>query len=308
MAATYARDWWLWPIIVTTANNSFVLTETAGSTFTVTIAAGTYYTHRDSSINATYPSIWLALETAIGAEATTNTYTFSAQTPTVSVDQLTAGVRLTGTAGTSVEFSLDFSSGSFTFDPRILGFPSDQSADETATSDGTDYHLDSEFTVFGTWRGFSLFNGEAADKRGDERVLSVDSHQRPSDRYTLEWYEERYRTILYQRVNAAHVYRYAARAQDYALVGQLGQNDTHNAFYWVWRELKRNNDPVIICHDVGDEWDLQVDTYDSEAVLRAGEFPNSFREWTGEPSRQAGEFYDLRIPLYIDADINGYFH
>lgn len=308
MASTYQRDWWLWPIVVTSSNNSFVFTETGGSTFTVTIAAGTYYTHRDSSIDTDYPSLWLALETAIGAESTTNTYTFSAQTPTQSVEQFSAGIRLTGTAGTSVEFSIDFSSGSFTLDPRLLGFPSTQSADVTAVAEGSDHVLDSVFTVFGTWRAFSLFDGKAAEKRGDERVLSIDSHDRPSDRYPLEWFEERYRPVSYQRVYAAHVYRYAARDLGYATVGKLAQNDTHNAFYYIWRELLRDDNPVIVCHNVGDVWDLQVDTYDSEAVKRAGSFPTSFREWTGEPVQRAGEFYNLELDLFIDDDINGYFH
>lgn len=313
MAANYKRDWWLWPITVPTSARTIVLEEAGGAATSVSIAAGVYYTHRDSSIDADYPSLFLALETALNAAGLTNTYTFSAQTPTESVAQLKAGVRLTGVAtsdGTpaSVNFSLNFSSASFTLDPRVLGFDADRSTDASASGNTDAFALDSPLTVFGTWRAFSLFDGIAADKRGDERTLLIDSHDRPSDRYVLPWYEERYRTVKYMRVNAAHVYRYAAEQESYAHVGKLETNDTHNAFYHVWRELKFDNAPCIIVHNVGDEWDLQVDTYDSEAVKRAEKADDSFRKWTGEPARRAGEFYDLEIDLFIADDLPGYFH
>lgn len=311
MAGAYTRDWWLWPITITDAeNDGLVLTESGGSTFTINLDGGTYYTHRDSGIDSDYPSLYLAIENELSAEATTNTYTFEVATPTESVDQLTAGVRLVGTAGTSVDFSLDFSDVSFTLDPRLLGFLDTQSTDVSADAIGSDFGITSKYTVFGTWRAFSLYDGQAAEKRGDLRTLGIDSHDRPSDRYTIEWYEEeKYRQIIYERVNAAHVYRYAARQSSYAVVGKLAQFDTHNAFYHVWRELKRDSDPCIIVHNVGDTWDLDVDGYDAEAVKRAGEFSTSFREWTGEPVKRAGEFYDLSLELYVDADIGeGYLH
>lgn len=306
MAGSYERDWWLWPIVVTASTNGVVLSESGGSTFTVTIEAGTYFLHRDSSQESTYPSILTAIETALDAEATTNTYDFEVATPTQSVDQLTTGVRLVGASGApSVSFSLDFSSGSFTLDPRVLGFLDTQSADVTSVAHGSDYAITAEYTCFGVWRAFSLFGGEAAEKRGDLHTLSIDSHKRGSDRYTLEWFEEEpYRTIIYEKVHAAHVYRYAARQSSYAVVGELAQYDTHNAFYHVWRQLKSGRACIVI-HNVGDTWDLQIDAYDAEAVKRADSWPTSFREWTGEPVNQAGEFYTLRIPLYVSADIGG---
>lgn len=297
---SYSQDMWVTPIVITSANNSFRLYEiTSTAERIVTIAAGTYWLHADSAYTSEFPSLYLALETALNAVAT-NTYAFTSSTPTSSAQQTACGLTLTGDVE---EFSIDFDDADFTMSPGWFGFRASGAPTSSTLA------IASPYTIYGHWWTNTVdVNGRASTKRRDrEREISF-SHDRPADRYGIEWYDDYTRQVVYEFVPAAHIFEVAATDSAYAATGRLATNDTHNAWETIWSSLSRSQQ-VIIVHDVGTGFDITDLTAGyAEAVLLRDESQAQQLSSTFTLTRAAGEFYTIDVNLWIvpDASLPGY--
>jgi|AKVG01.1.fsa_nt_gi hypothetical protein len=249
----YGVDKWLAPITLTSSNNKFRLNETTGGgEVIVTLTAGTYYLH--ASENSTYPGLYKEISDAIAAQGTANdAYTFTAVSPTLSYQQVGAGVRLSSAGET---FTIDWDDSDFTMDPRWFGFESSDSSTSTVAPDATEF-IDSKWTVYGQWMSYNEYGGEATRKSSRKVRNSKRSHDRPADAYVVTWNRDDNRRIIYEQVPAAHIFEDRAKGDVtsslYASVGRLAPGDTHNAFETVWNDGLRKLEPVLIIHGDGDE-------------------------------------------------------
>jgi len=296
----------LFGIELDSTNNTFVFTETGtATTFTVTLEAGEYFTHNDTdgSVSA-YPGIFAALETAIGAEATTNAFTFDVTTPTESTEQLYHGVQLVGDTAT---FSIDFADASFTMDSRIFGFPATQAADVSAISAGATFVVQSAFQIFAQWRSVCRHgDNHASEKRRDRRMITEDSHQDEGDRFVLVHKSQKLRPMRYQFVRAAHVWAEAASEEDFAVVGDVATGDDHNALEYLWLAFRKNQ-KVLVLHNVGEVWDLKVSTHTWEMVKRSGVWADRFMQFLRVKNR-SGENYSFTVETAVLDNVSVYSH
>lgn len=308
MSNPYSKDWFLFgqqlAINGTRENATIVFTEsTSGTKFTVTLAeSGLYYPHKSSS--SEYPGLFAALKTAIDAESTANTFTFEAATPTDSTKQLYSGVQL---VGDSDAFTLNFSDPAWSLDPRLLGFPADQSTDVSSSTAGSNEVVRSEFMLFSMWRSVCL-NGanHASAKRRDKSIAVNDSHDDEEDRFSMVWKTKKLRPIRYQFVKAAHVFAGAADEADFAVVADVAHGDDHNALEYLW-EAFRKNQKVIVCHNVGDVWDLQFLTHTYEVLRRRGDWSDTFQGWLSDQIL-AGERYSVTLDCTVIDNKTAYGH
>jgi hypothetical protein len=283
----YMHDMWLAPVTITTANNKFRVFEDGTTERIVTVSAGEYYLHADTAYNTAYPSLYLAIKTALEAVSAYE-YDFSSQTPTGSGQQSNAGCKLTSDASALV---VDFDDADFTMDPRWFG--------ETSASLWTgDTEYTSQFTIYGTWYSNTIdVAGAASNKRRDLYRQITYSHDRPDDRYALEWYSNYTRRIVYEYVPAAHVFEVAANSSIYASVARLATSDTHNAWETIWSALSRGKS-VLVCHDIGTTYSMIGLQNVDECLLRSEEQAQTLSS-TATLMRSAGEMYMIDVDLHL---------
>lgn len=299
---TYSQDMWLRPVVLTSANNKFRLYE-IGSAHEVIVAitVGTYYLHADSVINqSAFNSLYLAIETAVNAVATSNTYTFTNATPRASGGQTGVGLALSADVE---EFSVDFADADFTMDAGWFG------AISTENVTSANKRIVGRYTVLHQWYLNTISSyAQASNKRSSvQREISY-SHERPSDRYAIEWYSEKTRPIVYEYVPAAHVFEYGAKEQIYADTGRLALNDVNNAWETIWSGLSRD-EIIFIVHNVDSKWNLRdvLGAGGLESVKLFGENQARDLDSTITLTRAAAEMYTISVNLWL-GDFQGYAH
>ena len=291
----YGVDRWYWPITLTSLNNQFVLEETTGGagSMTVTVTAGTYYLHNDTTLNGNgYPSLWKAISAGLVTAGANNTYGFQPITPTSSTAQTFGGVRIFALTG-SDSYTVKFADAAFTMENAWFGYG--LSASNANHGVGEPW-IDPPYTSKGFWQSATLTGNTASDKRSDVMREIVESSDRTSDVYQVEWNEDTVRTMRYEYVPAAHIWPDRAADASYASTASLATNDIHNAFYDVW-DVGSRLGVIVIVHDEGNQ-DLEVVTHDYEIVKFADAAQRkSFRKCV-KMMVTSGEFYELSVDLY----------
>jgi hypothetical protein len=300
MTWAYGVDRWCFPFEVATGENVLIFTE-GGTDYTLTLNAGTYYWFDEiagiPSGGTAYQGIFKQIRDQLGLAGVSNTYSFALETPTVSTAQTGATVKLVRDSGTA-DFAWKFSSASFSFDPRILGFDEDESTDKS--NSGTD--LVGERQAWGMWMTPEvLVQRKASTKRADYRRELRISSDDVWNAYQLEWRSRKHRRVEYPWVSSAHVY--ADRAEDaaYASTGRVTTDDDHNAFYDLWSAASRLNDIIVIWDDGNTTMNpLSATNYE---LVRFGtsEQRSNFRSCLSD-KRRNGEFYDIGFDIIVSPD------
>lgn len=304
----FKRDFWMVPFSVTSSTNKLRVIEAGPSNIDITITANDYFGHAAGSLSSTrWRGFFDAVITALNA-ASSETYSIESSTPTDSTEQLFGGVRLKSTAAFTIDWSDTTNN---TVDPRWFGFTRDDAslAAVDIDSDGN-FEMDSRLSVYTWWRSDSLFplSGVASSKRGyPVREINY-SHDRPADRWALEWYTDTIRPISYEQVPASHVFEDAGGLSEFTDYARLAEGDSHNAFETVWSALSRN-EVALIVHNVGDaQLDLDITNHDTEAVKLLNERDAQDLMRVVRLLRTAGEVYRIDLSLYVveDSNLPGY--
>lgn len=285
----YSQDMWISPVTLTSSNNKFRVLEDGVTERIVSITAGDYWLHADTAYNSSHPSLYRAIKTALEAVSSYD-YNFYSETPTSSTSQLKAGLTFECVTP-AVDIAVDFDDADFTMDPRWFGEKS------TSLWSGNDAYT-SAYTIYGNWYSNTIDSvGRASNKRRDRfREISY-SHERPSDRYAIEWYDDYTRRIVYEYVPAAHVFEVAANDSIYASVGRLANGDTHNAWETIWSALSRGKE-VLVCHDISTTFSL-VGLSNADVCLMRDEDQARSLSSTVTLTRSAGEFYTVDVDLFL---------
>jgi hypothetical protein len=115
-------------VVIDTGNQAIIIRE-GGAEITATVAAGTYYLRGDGASG----DLCLAIKTALDASTGALTYSCSVSMSTDG-SGVSSTVSIGGGGGT---FSLEWASSNCTFDERLLGFASANTASNTSTKSGT---------------------------------------------------------------------------------------------------------------------------------------------------------------------------
>lgn len=308
----YGYDRWLWPVVITSANQSFGWKE-GGVSLSATIAAGTYWCHNDDSLDSDYPSLYKAVEAAMLAESSvsgdSNSYVIEPGTPTGSPDQIYGGVRIRETTGAGWDW-IDFGAATTIADRPIadypgvvecLGFEGEDGADISSVS-GIVY---STRTAHGMWSAPEL----ATTKLGPPQRMVTPSTQYPErdDFYVVDRGRRVVRRIGYEYVPGAHVYPDRADDLRWADVGQLGLGDDHNAMLWLWEALAEGREAILVHFEPNEDFDLQVDTHAYEVVrLEGSEAREDFRNVLSLRFAN-GELYDIQLPVVVTGTSTYYY-
>lgn len=283
-----ACDWWAGSIdALTDDNNQLVITHTSTRYVVTVLKDVEYWMHADSG-ETTYDGFYDQLKSDISSDAGGLAVTIAAATPAKSTQQEAGGLQI---STSSTAFSLDFSDASWTLDPRLLGFPADQSTDVASTSN----RIIPPFTRYMTWRSSTILDGIASYKRKFPMVEARVSHDRPTDRFALIGEAQSIRQMEYEYVMAGHVFEEdAADLIDYANAARLAQGDTHNAFETIWARLQKNKSFLLI-HDT-EHW--SIDDVSGAEVVVARDVKRQLSDVARRRST-AGEAYDLDFEIYV---------
>jgi len=246
-------DAFLYPITIVAADQTMILTETGGATpasaAVVTITAGTYYAMMDTA-PAGYSSLYAEIETRLNAAsvASGNSSTYEiirVDASSSSAFGKAAGIRIkcNGENGTTA-FTMVFSSGSWTLDPRILGFPAAQAADESSTANV----ITAEMTAWGIW-----IPPERASQKGPRRTVRVQGRSggRIASRRTNQLSSRSVRQFRYRYIPAGHIFTRRNQIQGYATTAGLALNDDGNYFADLHRYGFAADADVFVIHDLG---------------------------------------------------------
>lgn len=291
---SYLRDDWFAPIIIDSTNNGFVLEETTGGagSMAITVAAGTYYMHLDSTLHAAgYLSLLTAIDDALTVAGANNTYTWEVATPTSSTSQNNAGLLMARSGGSSDDYTVKFADASFTMDERWFGFAT--GASNTAATAGI---ITSPFTMRTRWTSHTLTDGAASDKRAFKQREIMESSDRVSDAYQVEWNEDTIRRFVYDYVPAAHVHDSRADNAAYATTGELATGDDNNAFETIWEAASRLGE-VIVSHN---HVSLDPTTGGPYEIIRFNDADQrrGFSRCVNMTNTQ-GEFYTIDVDAYV---------
>lgn len=272
---SYGIDRILPPIEIETGGTDIVITEDGVGTVTVSLSTGRYWAHKDSALEGLgYSGLYKAIEDALNASALTYTYSVDAATPTRSTEQIAGGLRLSTSAGD--DFSIDFTSGSWTLPVGLLGMV-DNAAVSKFDVGGGDHLITLPYTRGGEWILYNLYSYAtrgANDKRSDERFMTFQSDPDSRYAYSYDWSHDsdgdKFRAYEVDRIPAAHVRASRALDLDYCETGQLAYGDENNAFVEVVWERARTIESdstkgdVIIVHNSTS--DLLVASHDYDIV------------------------------------------
>lgn len=276
----------LWPITID--GTETITWDEAGTPRSTTIAAGTYYAHRDSTLNADYPSLYLAIAAAMNA-ISGGGYVFDigVDTPTVS-GGLNFGLTIFTASPSAV----------WTWQPAgtinalgVMGWATTDS--NTLATSGV---VTSPRTYRGAWRSPQP---PTRWKLRPEAILAESStyHER-ADVYYYDSGDRATRTVEVQYVCAGHVYQYRVLMPDYAAAADLATDDGNNALELVWRGGNRGQDLIVVWYDDADDLDLLADGNGRFDIMRMADV-RQMREFERmlRTQRVAGEVYEVSMEL-----------
>lgn len=284
-------DRWLYPIVLTSANNVLRVYNVATSTtVSATVPAGTYYHgYGLPSGYSSFPiAVAAAMTTALGR---TITYVYQAPAGQTSTILDHSSIRFVD-AGAGFRFQ--FADVLFTLDDRLLGF--------VAGSGNTGNNPVPLVSTVGKWQSFNILDGAASDKRRTERreLYSSTGVLYSTTRQHSVRDDRKVRRFAYDFVPGLHVYASQLRAADadYRALAGLASQDQHNAFELLWRSASDLND-IIISHDAGDQ-DPEVDANGPHEIARLepAEQREDFRNCITDLSL-GGELYRIEVDMLI---------
>lgn len=286
-----SRDWWIVPTYFDADNNQIVINDGGGDEIVdlPVSSVNKFWPHKTAFSG--YPGIYYTL-TADALSGPAIDLDFRPCSPTDSPDQYGKGLEVFS----ADPLTLVFSSGDWTMDPRLFGYPEGWNTDVVLVASGAEYVAPSPMSRRTTWRSYTIGeSGKASRKRIMPEQVTAWSHNRPQDRYAITWEEQEVRSWQYEYVPAAHLFEQdAANLEDYARNQGLGLGDNHNAFETIWRALAQNEIALIV-HDQ-DSWDLELNGDFTEAAVL--EIPTNSLGQIASLRRTAGDFWDLNFTMY----------
>lgn len=314
----YERDTWFAPLPIDSTNNTVVFSDSSvtnevidldlvdGSSNPISyynmVGTGSAGSRTTATGDNFYPLLD-RIEAAINA-ASSNAYEFQAFTPTGYLAEV--GVKLVQTSG-SGGFSWDFSDGSWSLDPRILGFPASQTADVSSSAG----ELEGDFSTYGVWVSHTITDGEATRKL-QRRTKNV-SLSSEDVRYATrkQYYARDYRQFVYEYVPGAHVRENRGFDADSAATASIAEDDVNQAFYGIWDLATRQAEaasstrdievgqlaPIIVLHDTVDV--LGETSSPLEVLLLSNEGQIRDFDECIDVMRVAGEYYRLTVDTLI---------
>lgn len=304
---SYGRSRIIPKVTIAAGANVIILNEGAAD-LPATVAAGSYWGHADASLDATYPSLYIAIQTALDA-AGANTYTFEVADPSASSAQTDGGLALRATAG--VSFEIYFTDVLNTFPDELLGEMNNSVitvADQASVVDGADKLMTFRHCREAEWLSWNILARRGpADQRSEHTHETYSSDSNPAHAYEYDWSQDsdgmKTRTFKVQDVPSAHLKAGRALDSGYATTGELTQGDTGNALKEVFWDRARflegtgtGSDFIVVYNDVSD---LQVDTHDYDICrMNSPEQRATFERLLSEV-RLGGEFYTMELELFI---------
>ena len=258
----------------------------SGTPLSATLTPGPYYGHNDSALDATYPSLFIAISDAMTAESLSSgdsiTYYFSNATPTASSAMTNFGVKIVGDAAWTWD-----SSGTINAD-GWLGF---------TTSDGT-IVANGSFEVYSTRTYSTAWIGpEPPSMWGSHPERIVDPSTEYVERDDAYWFDRGSRSIrelVFQYIPSAHIYKARAKRAEYASTGQVAQYDTFNALERVWESACVGGTLILVWYDQRTDIELDIDNSGYYEIVRLFDKKN-MQDFSTMISlrRTAGELYDV---------------
>ena len=304
---SYGRSRLIPKVTIAAGANVIILNEGAAD-LPATVPAGDYWCHNDSSLDATYPGLYIAITTALDA-AGANTYTAEVATPAISTAQTNGGIAFRAVAGASFEFY--HTDPAFTFPHELIGEMDNSvitAADTSSIVDGADKVLTSNYCREGEWLTWNIYSWRGpVDQRSRHTHETYSSDSNPKYAYEYDWSEDadgmKVRRFIVPEVPGAHLYASRALGSGYATVGELTQGDTGNALKEVFWDRARflegsgiASDFLVVYNDVSD---LQVDSHDYDICrMNSAAQRASFEELLPEV-RLNGEIYTVDLDLFI---------
>ena len=295
-------DAFIYPLTTTSSTRSLVFTETGGASpatnAIVNIAVGDLYALMDSPPSG-YTSLYAEIETAMNAAAGNGaTYTIArADAASSSAFGKAAGITITSDgAGSTTAWELDFSHGSFTLDPRWLGFPAAQSSDVVSTANV----VTSTMTVMGVW-----IPPERASDKGPKRTIYRQGRSggRIATRRTNRLSKRDVREFVYRYLPAGHLFTRRNQIAGSADAAGLAQNDDGNYFADLHELGFAADKDVFVIHDLGGTAaditaanGYEIIRIDESAAEQSDDVLSMLRKM-----RAGGEYYELTFTAYLVA-------
>lgn len=265
-------------------NNTIEVAENGGGLVAVTVPPGTYYGHKDPALDATHPSLYLALEAALSA-ALTGTYTVDAATPTMTTLFEGRGISITRDSGF---FSVLCSSSLTATTPDLcdfLGFDRGMLYPSVGTVWTSPYMRD------GMWR--STEQRTLAERETSVEIEYSTTFTEREDAYGLDRGVRNIRQWRYEDVQASHVLLGFASEADHAATGEVALGDERNTWERLWRALLRLDDVLVVYYQAGQAPDLLVTTHPYE-IVRINDPARTRKLGAAKSFRYlAGSYYDL---------------
>lgn len=219
---------------VTIFNGTVAITE-GGTTRSETVSVGDWFVHLGDGSGSFDAGLLSAIETAVNTAAVDNTYEVQAQTPTgYPIDQ--CGVRLERVSG-SANFGWDFTA-TGSIPPEIVGYQ--PSATNPTTTTGT---LESPRSAIGIWDPHNAFSsGDTPWSRSysEQKILEESSSDITRAHQVQLGEVQHTRTVEYEAIRDAFVYRGLADDADYADPAGLPLGDDHNCWQRFWERASQH--------------------------------------------------------------------
>jgi len=302
----YDTDKLFWPITLTSTTVQLVVFEDNGNTesmvdFTTdsNIASfpATVYNHKDGTFaSGAAVSHFAFLSELVDSlnndTGLNNTYEITANTPTGS-SLNNSGITITRATGTD-NFSIRWTNGSTTLDPRLLGWGDSPSNTGYATSH------DSPYSLWGVWQSPKA----AQDKRREPRQIAQRSDG-SSNAASVIWDTPLERRLEYSAIYGAHVWNDRADTAAFADDAGLPTNDVYNALYDLWFESARAGEQLLFSPDDGGDANWNIGTSYEWVVFLQSKRDNF---WENLEDQEGGEKYKIMMAIDADRDSSTYSH
>jgi len=296
-------DRYFYPVLITQENNTLIVGEGV-TDYTVTIPPGVYWSHLDSVVDSTYPSLQLEVVNQINNSGVSATYG-------VGVLDLSDGdLRYSSliwkqTSGSSVGgWGFKFSNRNNTFNSGYLGFQREL----TTSNRSAGRDLNGEASLLGQW----IAPVKAAYKLRDSSKKAFRSDQGPNASINSWTPPKEVRGFKYHKVHGAHVYRYRAKDSTEATEAGLPTGDTNNALEDMVKSMPDSR--ILAKHVSSQQSDAMEFNTESPPVSEsyiAMSDEVKLTEIRGERTKWEGEHYDIEGGLIIYEDesaLDGYQH